>query len=112
MIKNRFLVILLSVVLAVPAAAQKDQFNPVYTGVTSLTIAPDARGGGLGDVGVATEADVFSQYWNPAKYPFNVARAGAAMSYTPWLRKIVDDIALINVAGFYAIGDYSAEALH
>ncbi len=108
MIKNRFLVILLSVVLAVPAAAQKDQFNPVYTGVTSLTIAPDARGGGLGDVGVATEADVFSQYWNPAKYPFNVARAGAAMSYTPWLRKIVDDIALINLAGFYRIGDYSA----
>ncbi len=108
MIKNRFLVILLSVVLAVSAAAQKDQFNPVYTGVTSLTIAPDARGGGLGDVGVATEADVFSQYWNPAKYPFNVARAGAAMSYTPWLRKIVDDIALINLAGFYRIGDYSA----
>lgn len=108
MIKNRFLVILLSVVLAVPAAAQKDQFNPVYTGVTSLTIAPDARGGGLGDVGVATEADVFSQYWNPAKYPFNVARAGAAMSYTPWLRKIVNDIALINLAGFYRIGDYSA----
>lgn len=108
MIKNRFLVILLSVVLAVPAAAQKDQFNPVYTGVTSLTIAPDARGGGLGDVGVATEADVFSQYWNPAKYPFNVARAGAAMSYTPWLKKIVDDIALINLAGFYRIGDYSA----
>ncbi len=108
MIKNRFLVILLSAVLAVPAAAQKDQFNPVYTGVTSLTIAPDARGGGLGDVGVATEADVFSQYWNPAKYPFNVARAGAAMSYTPWLKKIVDDIALINLAGFYRIGDYSA----
>lgn len=108
MIKNRFLVILLSVVLAVPAAAQKDQFNPVYTGVTSLTIAPDARGGGLGDVGVATEADVFSQYWNPAKYPFNIARAGVAMSYTPWLRKIVNDIALINLAGFYRIGDYSA----
>lgn len=108
MIKNRFFVILLSVVLAVPVIAQKDQFNPVYTGVTSLTIAPDARGGGLGDVGVATEADVFSQYWNPAKYPFNIARAGVAMSYTPWLRKIVNDIALINLAGFYRIGDYSA----
>ena len=108
MIKNRFFVILLSVVLAVPVSAQKDQFNPVYTGVTSLTIAPDARGGGLGDVGVATEADVFSQYWNPAKYPFNIARAGVAMSYTPWLRKIVNDIALINLAGFYRIGDYSA----
>ena len=74
MIKNRFFVILLSVVLAVPVIAQKDQFNPVYTGVTSLTIAPDARGGGLGDVGVATEADVFSQYWNPAKYPLYPCR--------------------------------------
>ena len=108
MIKNRFFVILLSAVLALPAVAQKDQFNPVYTGVTSLSIAPDARGGGLGDVGVATEPDVNSQYWNPAKYPFNIARAGASMSYTPWLRKLVDDIALINLAGFYRIGDYSA----
>lgn len=108
MIKNRFLVILLSVIMAMPSMAQKDQFNPVYTGVTSLSIAPDARGGGLGDVGVATEPDVNSQYWNPAKYPFNIARAGVSMSYTPWLRKLVNDIDLVNVAGFYRIGDYSA----
>lgn len=108
MIKNRFLVILLSVIMTMPSMAQKDQFNPVYTGVTSLSIAPDARGGGLGDVGVATEPDVNSQYWNPAKYPFNIARAGVSMSYTPWLRKLVNDIDLVNVAGFYRIGDYSA----
>lgn len=108
MIKDRFLVILLSVIMAMPSMAQKDQFNPVYTGVTSLSIAPDARGGGLGDVGVATEPDVNSQYWNPAKYPFNIARAGVSMSYTPWLRKLVNDIDLVNVAGFYRIGDYSA----
>lgn len=83
-------------------------FNPVTTSVTSLAIAPDARGGGMGDVGAATEADVFSQYWNPAKYPFCVARAGVGLSYTPWLRKLVSDINLANVAGFYRIGDYSA----
>lgn len=91
-----------------PAFAQKEQFNPVYTGVTSLSIAPDARAGAMGDVGVATDPDVFSQYWNPAKYPFNIARAGVAMSYTPWLRQLVNDIDLINLAGFYRIGDYSA----
>ncbi|MBO7272022.1 MAG: type IX secretion system outer membrane channel protein PorV [Bacteroidaceae bacterium] len=88
--------------------AQKDQFNPVYTGVTSLSIAPDARAGALGDVGVATEPDANSQYWNPAKYPFNIARAGVSMSYTPWLRQLVSDIDLVNLAGFYRIGDYSA----
>ena len=107
MIKNRILLIVL-VMLSLPAFAQKDQFNPVYTGVTSLSIAPDARAGSLGDVGVATEPDVNSQYWNPAKYPFNIARAGVSMSYTPWLRQLVSDIDLVNLAGFYRIGDYSA----
>ncbi len=108
MIKNRFLLLLLAAVLSIPLFAQKDQFNPIYTGVTSLSIAPDARAGALGDVGVATEPDVNSQYWNPAKYPFNIARAGVSMSYTPWLRQLVSDIDLINLAGFYRIGDYSA----
>ena len=87
---------------------KEDMFNPVTTAVTSLTIAPDARGGGMGDAGVATDADVNSQYWNPAKYPFCIGRAGVAVSYTPWLRKLVNDINLANVAGFYRIGDYSA----
>ena len=94
--------------MAVPSFSQKEQFNPVYTGVTSLSIAPDARAGALGDVGVATEPDANSQYWNPAKYPFNIARAGVSMSYTPWLRQLVSDIDLVNLAGFYRIGDYSA----
>lgn len=108
MIRKRILTILLLVLMVLPALAQKEQFNPIYTGVTSLSIAPDARAGALGDVGVATEADANSQYWNPAKYPFNIARAGVSMSYTPWLRQLVSDIDLINLAGFYRIGDYSA----
>lgn len=87
---------------------KKNMFNPVRTSVTSLSIAPDARAGAMGDVGVATEADANSQYWNPAKYPFNIARAGVSVSYTPWLRKLVNDINLANMAGFYRIGDYSA----
>ena len=108
MTKIKIVSIFLLVAMVVPAFAQKDLFNPVYTGVTSLSIAPDARAGALGDVGVATEPDANSQYWNPAKYPFNIARAGVSMSYTPWLRQIVSDIDLVNLAGFYRIGDYSA----
>ena len=90
------------------AQDKKNMFNPVNYSVTSLAIAPDARGGSMGDLGVATEADANSQYWNPAKYPFNVARAGVSASYTPWLRKLVSDINLANMSGFYRIGDYNA----
>ena len=109
---NRIIRILLLLVAcsteAILAQDKQNLFNPVHTAVTSLSIAPDARAGAMGDIGVATEADVNSQYWNPAKYPFNVARAGVGVSYTPWLRKLVNDINLANVTGFYRIGDYSA----
>ena len=94
------------------AAAPDDDklttFNPVEHAVISETIAPDARGAGMGDVGVATDPDVNSQYWNPAKYPFCISRAGVALNYTPWLRQLVNDIDLAYVAGYYRIGDYSA----
>ena len=83
-------------------------FNPVEHAVISQTIAPDARGAGMGDVGVATDPDVTSQYWNPAKYPFCISRAGVALNYTPWLRKLVGDIDLAYLSGYYRIGDYSA----
>jgi hypothetical protein len=99
---------LLNVALTAGAQDKQNMFNPVTSSVTSLSIAPDARGGGMGDVGAATEADVYSQYWNPAKYPFCVGRAGVAVSYTPWLRKLVNDINLAHIAGFYRIGNYSA----
>ena len=83
-------------------------FNPIYTAVTSQTIAPDARAAGMGDVGVATDPDVNAQYWNPAKYPFNISRAGVSLNYTPWLRRLVNDMYLANLTGFYRIGNYSA----
>ena len=94
------------------AMAQDDDkrvmFNPVNHAVISQTIAPDARSAGMGDVGVATDPDVNSQFWNPAKYPFCISRAGIALNYTPWLRQLVNDIDLAYVAGYYRIGDYSA----
>ena len=90
------------------AQDKKDMFNPVNTSVTSQTIAPDARSAGMGDVGAATDPDVNSQYWNPAKYPFTISRAGVALHYTPWLRQLVNDMDLAYLSGYYRIGDYSA----
>lgn len=107
--RMRLYILALLTLLALPAAAQKeDFFNPVNTSVTSQTIAPDARSAGMGDVGVATAPDVVSQYWNPAKYPFTISRAGVALNYTPWLRELVNDMDLAYLAGYYRIGDYSA----
>ena len=107
--KSFALCALLGASLSVWADGDKEtMFNPVTTGVTSQSIAPDARGGGMGDIGAATEADVNSQFWNPAKYPYNIARAGVALNYTPWLRQLVNDINLAYMSGFYRIGDYQA----
>ena len=93
------------------AAAQKNEFNPVQTGVTSLNIAPDARGAAMGDLGAATEPDAYSQYWNPSKYAFAYSRGAASLSYTPWLRKLVNDIFLANIAGYWKLGSNDNQAL-
>lgn len=117
MMLNRQMMMTLSLIicslsLSISAWAEDDDklntFNPVEHAVVSETIAPDARGAGMGDVGAATDPDVNSQYWNPAKYPFCISRAGIALNYTPWLRQLVNDIDLAYVAGYYRIGDYSA----
>lgn len=100
--------LLLFLALDLSAQSKRDIFNPERTSVTSQTIAPDARAAGMGDVGVATDPDVNSQYWNPAKYPFTISRAGVALNYTPWLRQLVNDMYLAYLSGYYRIGDYSA----
>lgn len=106
----RIVSMFLLTLFAITASAQdkKDIFNPVNHAVTSQMIAPDARAAGMGDVGVATDPDVSSQYWNPAKYPFTISRAGVSLNYTPWLRQLVSDMDLAYMAGYYRIGDYSA----
>ena len=93
------------------AQDEKNTFAPVHTAIPSLSIAPDARGGGMGDYGVSSTPDVFSQYWNPAKYAFAFSKAGVALSYTPWLRKLVNDVALINLTGYYKLGDSDLQAV-
>lgn len=93
------------------AFAQTEEFNPITTAVPSMVIAPDARGGGMGDAGVATAPDVYSQHWNPAKYAFAISRAGFGLSYTPWLRKIINDVALVYGVGYYKLGNENNQAL-
>ena len=89
----------------------KNEFNPLLNGAPSLTIAPDARGSGLGDVGAATEPDIFSQYWNPAKFAFAFSKGGLGLSYTPWLKKMIDDIDMVYLAGYHKIGSSDRQAI-
>jgi len=86
------------------------QDRVITTGVPFLQITPDARAAGMGDMGVATSADEFSQQWNPAKYPFNTNNEGFAISYTPYLSKLVNDIFLGNVTYYKKLNERSAWA--
>ena len=90
--------------------AQQD-IRVVTTAVPFLSIAPDARAAALGDQGVATSSDAFSNHWNPAKYAFVKNDTGAAISYTPYLSKLVNDIFLADVTYFRAIDERSAWAV-
>ena len=108
---KKLLTILLTTLGATASHAASDRyvsFNPVHTALISANVAPDARSGGMGEVGVATDPDAASQYWNPAKYPFCISRAAIQMSYTPWLRNLVSDMNIAYLSGYYRIGDYSA----
>ena len=110
--RNVFLVcaMLLGGVSAV-SAQDKNEFNPITTGVTSLGIAPDARGASMGDLGAATDPDANSQYWNPSKYAFAYSKGAVALSYTPWLRKLVNDIYLANLSGYWKLGEEDNQAI-
>ncbi len=110
------LIMSLAIAVAAPTAAadgniKNDEFNPITTGVTSLSIAPDARGASMGDLGAATDPDANSQYWNPSKYAFAYSQAAVSLSYTPWLRKLVNDIFLANLAGYWKLGSSDNQAV-
>jgi hypothetical protein len=93
------------------AAQNKDDFNPIQTGVNSLGIAPDARGASMGDLGAATEPDANSQFWNPSKYAFAYSKGAVSINYTPWLRKLVNDIFLADVSGYWKLGSEDNQAI-
>jgi hypothetical protein len=83
----------------------------ITTGVPFLLIASDARAASMGDMGVATSVDVYSQFWNPSKYVFSESKSGFGLSYTPYLSKLVNDISLGNLTYFNRINERSAFAL-
>jgi len=85
-----------------------DQSSVITTGVPFMLIAPDARSAAMGDMGVATSVDGFSQQWNPAKYAFTEAKSGVSLSYTPYLSKLVNDISISYATYFNRINEYSA----
>ncbi len=104
--------IILACALMLPLAVHAQlKLNPVLTAVPSLNITPDARAAALGDQGVASSGDIYSQYWNPAKYSFVSSRSGFGFSYTPWLSKITSDIALMQFVGYYQLDQHSRHTL-
>src|SRR6478672_1705979 len=83
--------------------------NVVTTAVPFLRISPDARGGGMGETGIATSPDVNSSFWNQAKTSFNESKGGIGVTYTPWLRKLqLNDVYLATLAGYYKLSDNEA----
>lgn len=79
--------------------------NTITTAVPFLSITPDSRAGGMGDAGVGTTPDLSSQHWNPAKYAFMESEMGVSLSYSPWLRALVDDMNLAYLVGYKKIDD-------
>lgn len=82
------------------------QVNTVTSAVPFLTITPDSRGGSLGEAGAATSPDVNSQFWNPAKFAFIESDFGISISYSPWLRNLIDDINLAYLSGYKKVGEH------
>lgn len=121
--KYRIFAVITLVALALSSQAQfandplgrDDVNNVITTAVPFLMIAPDTRAGAMGDAGVATSPDANSQHWNPAKYAFAEDEIGVSISYTPWLRNIVDDMNLGYVSGYYRLDEqnvFSASLLY
>lgn len=88
--------------------AQVDPINVVTTAVPFLRISPDARSGGMGDMGVATSPDAYSGLWNIGKVAFNESKGGIGATYTPWLKDLVNDVYLASLAGYYKFDDDQA----
>ena len=101
--------LLILLVFVIKLSGQEDRV--ITTAVPFLTIAADARSAGMGDMGVATSTDAFSQQWNPAKFAFAERKMGIGVSYTPYLESIITDISLLNASFYSKIDDQSAFAI-
>jgi len=107
--KNQVSALILGVCVSLfsaPATAQDNTINVVTTAVPFLRISPDARAGGMGDLGVATSPDANSQFYNVAKYAFAPNKSGIAVTYTPWLKDLgLNDVYLASLAGYYQLSE-------
>ncbi|GLU43791.1 type IX secretion system outer membrane channel protein PorV [Allomuricauda sp. NBRC 101325] len=106
---KKFLIVVAFLIVAPQISAQQER--AITTAVPFLTIAADARASGMGDMGVATSFDVYSQQWNPAKYAFADQKMGVGVSYTPYLETIVNDVSLLNANFYNKLNDRSAFAV-
>jgi len=107
-IKHGLLVLWVTVV-AISAKAQVDQLNVVTTAVPFLRISPDARAGGMGDMGIASNPDANSAFWNLAKTPFTKNKGGISATYTPWLKDLgLNDVYMASLTGYHKLDDNSA----
>src|SRR5512142_892601 len=107
-VKFPIVIILVSLLSIFNVYSQK---NPITTAVPFLLIAPDARSGAMGDAGVSSSPDVYSIFWNPAKYAFADKDFGVGIGYVPWLHALVTDIGLASIAGYKKFGDRQAVAM-
>jgi Type IX secretion system protein PorV len=95
-------------ITAAPSLYAQNKINIVTTAVPFLRISPDARAGGMGDIGVATDPDASSSFFNIGKVPFNTSNSGITVSYTPWLKSIVNDVYLAAASGFFKLDELQA----
>ena len=94
-----------NIVLTAQTTDDDFQVNSITTAVPFLMISPDARGAGMGDIGVSTNFDVFSSYWNVSKLAFAEEKSAIGFGYTPWLSKITNDMYLANMSWYQKIND-------
>jgi hypothetical protein len=104
------IILLFSLLFTVGNLLAQEQSKAITTGVPFLQISADARASGMGDMGVATSADVYSQQWNPAKYPFTEDKLGIGLSYTPYLSSLSNDMGLLNLNFYNKINERSSFA--
>lgn len=100
--------ITITIVLLIDTQSFTQRINVVTTAVPFLRISPDARAGGMGNVSVATAPDANAIFYNLAKIPFNTTRSSIALTYTPWLKDVVNDVYMVNMAGYYKLDDVQA----
>ncbi len=92
----------------VPSVKAQQRINVVTTAVPFLRISPDGRAGAMGELSLATSPDASSSYFNLGKVVFNESKAGVNVTYTPWLKKLVNDVYLASLAGYYKMDDMQA----